>query len=376
MKVLVLGGSYLQSDFIYTALELGYEVIVLDMDDNCYAANTKNITFIKVNISDVSSVEKVFLDHNCNLIVGPVTEIGNRTACEIASKHNLIYNSPKAVKATTDKQYMRKKLNKFEHEKIKTRPFSSKEKVLSEFHFPFIIKPSESSASRGVILIRNEEEFDLGFNEALEFCKSPSDILVEEYLIGEQYSIETISSNGKHYVLALTKEVLSGAPYFMERMDIVDITENSRLRENVQNYVDALLNSLDITVGPCHIEVKINKGKIHLIEIASRSGLLRDRLLKCCGGADYNRLIIKAYSGENIESEDVVPPSINAFLGIIAYPSDFKVYQQCKKDEQIFDDFFNGKDMRGKPKRLTDAVGYFFVRSENTTDFEQYSLQL
>ena len=46
--------------------------------------------------------------------------------------------------------------------------------------------------------------------------------IVEEYIEGEEYSIEGISFKGKHKFLAITKKFTTGAPNFIETGHIVN----------------------------------------------------------------------------------------------------------------------------------------------------------
>lgn len=377
-KILVLGGSYMQSDFINTANSLGYEVHVLDMDSYCYASRIKDIKFTSINIADEKLVEQYFVKHKCDVVIAPVTEIGNRIACNISNKLGLNYNPPDTVRATTDKSFMREMLKKNDSlEEPISMNYTSIEDVEDRVSYPFIVKPPISSASRGVTFVRNREEFETALKEVIKYTNNISDVLIEEFIDGDQYSIETLTfSKGKHYLIALTREYLSSPPHYMERMDVISKEENIQFRNFVQEYVSNLLNTLNITVGPCHIEVKIKGNKIRLIEIASRSGMLRDRLIKTAKGCDYNKLIVDSYLQNNISEENIFTPKSNGLLGVVAYPFDFQVYLNLKKKNLIEDDFFYSKGLSVQPKQLTDAVGYFFVESEDFSILKDIELQL
>jgi biotin carboxylase len=240
--------------------------------------------------------------------------------------------------------------------------------------FPFIVKPSVSSASRGVSLVRTENEFYVAIESASKYVKEGEAILLEEYIRGEQFSIETISFNGKHIVLALVKEIISEAPFFMERIDIIDAGLNMGLKNQIVEFSSNLLSILNIQYGPCHIEVKIEGSQIRLIEIASRSGLLRDRLINTALGMNYNKLIIDSYNGNDVAGIDNFLPKTNALMGIILYPQDQEVFEELKLAGNISDYHLNGNSFSETPTMLTDAVGYFFTRNDIVDDL--YNIQL
>ena len=90
---------------------------------------------------------------------------------------------------------------------------------LDKVVFPCIVKPRFGCGSRGVKTAKNFNEL----LEACEFCRKDfsatiedKDILIEEYIEGNEYSCEGITQNGKHYLLAFTKKYTTGAPNFIE----------------------------------------------------------------------------------------------------------------------------------------------------------------
>ena len=65
----------------------------------------------------------------------------------------------------------------------------------------------DSSGSRGISLVRNIDEYKIGLDHALMFSKS-SDIIVEEFLIGKEYSLEVLIQNRKINIISITEKKL------------------------------------------------------------------------------------------------------------------------------------------------------------------------
>nr|WP_255552043.1 ATP-grasp domain-containing protein [Roseivirga sp. E12] len=279
--------------------------------------------------------------------------------------------------ATTDKRVMRERLAGSVMTEPKVFTLSNNKQIPPSLNFPLILKPSISSASRGVTLINSQEEFEEALERALPYCNDLSEILLEEFIDGQQYSIETVSFDGQHHIVGIVQEVLSGAPYFMERMDIVDKDKTQELMAIVEPFMIYLLNILNVQYGPCHTEVKIKGDQIALIEIASRSGLVRDRLLKVAKGVDYNELILRAYLGEtDIDQNLIHLPQTNAMLGIMAYEEDRDAHQRAKANGLVRDEHLNEKDASKNATMLTDAIGYYFLESSDINDFDKYHVRL
>lgn len=375
-RILVLGGSYLQSEFVNTALFFGHAVHILDMNPCCYLAKRKDISFYNINISDVDQVEKHFIENKMDMVISPVTEIGNIVSSIVSERLGLRYNSVSTVNLTTNKILMRQALVKADLNEPRSAFIKDPSLKPDDFKYPLIVKPSVSSASRGVTLVTAECEFKSAFYRAREYSKEGENILIEEFIPGEQYSIEVISYEGVHYVVAIVKEVLSDAPYYMERMDVISVDTNKKLLHQAQDFIQRLLDELGVKYGPSHIEVKVDDGEIRLIEVASRSGLLRDRLIRYANGSDYNKLILDSYLGRISSKAEIRPPSTNALLGIISYPDDLNTFNELLAKSRITDYYFNGKELVDQPKMLTDAIGYFFTQSDDLNRIEEIKLSL
>lgn len=376
-KILVLGGSYLQSAFVDTAKNLNFEILILDKNPTCYLSKYEGTNFRAIDISNIDDVEKIFLDFAPNIILSPVTEIGNKISSIIAQKYGLLYNSVETVLTTTDKGRMRERLKSSKMDEPLSFKLCKDENIEDiPIEYPIIVKPTINSASRGVTLVRNRSELESAINTALEYCKSINEIIIEEFIDGDQYSIETISSNGNHFIVAIVREYISESPYFMERFDVISCEENNKLYNTAYSFVNELLNTLDISYGPCHIEVKITKdGTIRLIEIASRSGMLRDKLITAAAGCNFNELIIRSYLGQDL-SPYIKLPTRNASLGLIAYEEDIITYNKASKDNQIFEYYLNGKSIVKNPRMLTDVIGYFFIGSDDMEVINRYKVKL
>lgn len=79
---------------------------------------------------------------------------------------------------------------------------------------PFVLKPCRGSAKRGVNFISKNTvlEDDIVWSDEL--------FLAEQYISGQEYSVESISWNGHHDVIQITEKVSTGAPH-LQRWSII-----------------------------------------------------------------------------------------------------------------------------------------------------------
>jgi len=139
-----------------------------------------------------------------------------------------------------------------------------------------------------VSFVSNKEEF----MQAILYAQaaSNSDIIVEDFISGTEISVETISFEGRHYVVQITDKVSSGAPHFVE---LAHHQPSSRLSKSIQRkiytMIPSLLDAVGFSDGASHIELKIDGEQIYLIEINPRGGgdYISNRLVELSTGYDF-----------------------------------------------------------------------------------------
>jgi len=374
---MVLGGSFLQAEFIKDVVELGYEVFVFDSNPKCYVSKWKNINFYNIDFGNYQLTEKYFKKIKPNLIYAPSNEMGNLIAAKISNKFGLRYNSLETVQNTLDKFAQRKIAKSSLY--VKCPKFIVLDQSIDpskiNLEFPLVVKPTSNSASRGVTCVNNKIELLEAIDYAIDFAYRSRSIIIEELLEGQQISVETVSVNGKHFIIGLTQEIVSDCPKFIERCHFMSKQIHSKYYERLKEGIDDLLNCFNIMYGPCHIELKVTDKDIFLIEIASRAGGLRDVLMKCAKYPSYNELIIKSYTLDKFDKELIspLPPQFNALVNILMKLSDQETIKVGKKNNVLHSVYFNKKTPKDKPTSLLDSYGYSFFSSPKS--LKEYSNQ-
>lgn len=363
-KILVLGGSYLQSHFIKLAISSGNEIFVADENPFCYASIHGLGKFVHLNFSNKELVTKFCLDFTIESIIAPVNELGNVIAAQVSEKLGFYYNSAQVVERTTDKKLIWCKLKNCKLNQIIV--FS--ETDLEVIEFPVIVKPTVSTGSKGVTLVTNYDELKVALKYARSFGKT-SEVRIEEFIEGQQYSLETITFNGKHYLLAVIEEHLNEAPFFFERSDILDQTIQEKKKHFFKPFINLLLEELEIKSGPCHIEVKVRNDEVYLIDFASRSGGWRDIMLKHAG-IDFNALILSSYLQDYFDTSKLPKAEYSIGAGILTRHADILKLGRAQKSGKICERYLNGEVPALQPKSLADAYGYYFLKTKKKKDLK------
>ena len=207
---------------------------------------------------------------------------------------------------------------------------------LSNLHlsYPIIVKPTDRSGSRGIFKLESDEKLSEAIDAAIaEGFEGKA--LVEEFVEGEEYSVEHISFEGKHYFLAMTLKYTTGAPHFIETGHLEPAPVGAKTLDRVKAVVAHALDTLEIRNGASHAEIKISSdGTIKIIEIGARMGgdCIGSDLVRYSTGYDFVRMVIQVACGEAPDFTPVCEPfSVESIF--IFNQEDINEYEKIKKDQ-------------------------------------------
>lgn len=357
---IVVGGSELQKDFIKKVKANGLVTHVVDYDESCVGSKISD-HFHCLSIDDLEGVLNLARELGIVGISTVATEQGNITANYVAEKLGLIGNGLKVSLNTTDKSRMKQVIAIHELMSPRADVVLSKEQLLSlEVAFPVIVKASDRSAGRGVALANNLEELESYYDEsyAVSFNKK---VLVEEYAVGPQYSLETISSSGQHQLVAITEMGFSGPPHFVETTHYLPAQLSLEDAKTLESFALECLNAFEVQYGACHIEVRLVNGIPTLIEIASRMGGWRHWMIESALSVDYLQLILDSSLGKpitfNAEEKGKVSYARNIF-GL----ADYQRYREIKDSEVLMvADLVKDNEPTKNATNLIESHGFYIT---------------
>jgi len=298
-KIIILGASYTQVPLIVSAKNLNLETFVFAWKEGAVGSEIAD-HFYPISITEKEEILKEAKKINPDGILSIGSDLANVTVGYVANNLGLCTNSLDTIDLTTNKYQMRKILSE------NSLPVPSYKRIFEPIvptgvEFPFMVKAVDRSGSRGITLVNNHIEFLSAFNDAIS-CSFVNYVLVEEYFIGTQYSVETFSQNGEHNLIGITEEFYSGPPFFVEEKHIMPGRLNPKLFDEIKMVVFKSLKVLGIKEGVAHSELRVNHhNQIVIIEIASRmGGDFRSKLVEVSSGIDFISLAIKNAIGERI----------------------------------------------------------------------------
>jgi len=369
-KYFVIGGGVLQCDFIETVKSMGYETHVFDYNPQCPGAEIADV-FHCISINDIDKVLEKAREFDPVGIQTVATEIGNITACCVGEKMGLLTNTCETALNTTDKSRMK---TIFAANNIPNAKYIEAEDIsevdVESLPYPVVLKPSDSSAGRGVTLVREKGYFASVF-ETAKTESSNKKVLIEEVLQGKQFSAETISADGKHYIVMFTEEYLDGSDDFIESQHLNPARLTVAEEKDLTALIFKTLDAFHIRYGAGHIEVKLTRDGFKVIEIASRMGGYRDKLAELATGCHYDELLVKATTGQKIEIKRTI--DCWALVKFMFNEYEYEFYRRLKKEspELIVRDGVRAMS-RKKAKCLMDATGFYFIRLDKSRNPDDY----
>ena len=269
MSILVFGVGELQRSIIRRAKLKGLFTIGIDP---CADAVCKDEVdaFEVVGGQDFEGTCAVVQKYGVDAIVTAATDKPLVMMARVAEKYGFPFYSIETAQWSTDKYQMKQRFLEGGVPCARGRLIAKAEEA-DGLYYPLIVKPRDNSGSRGVKLCRNKEELQEAMQEALQYSHLDT-VLVEEYIEGQEYSIEGLHYEGKSEVIQFTEKTTTEFPYNVElaHKQPANLTENQK--NDIRELVSKIANCMHFENCPSHTELKINERGIFIIETSPRLG--------------------------------------------------------------------------------------------------------
>ena len=307
-KVLLLGGSHFQVPSVKCAKRLGYYTITCDyLPDN--PGHKYADEYYNVSTTDKEAVLKLAKDLQIDGIVCYASDPAAPTAAYVAEQMGLPGQPYKSVEILANKDLFRKFLTDNGFNVPRARGFVAKEDAKvdwNNFKKPVMVKPVDSSGSKGVSKIAKIEELDKAIDYALSFSRCKR-FIVEEYIEKSGYQVDGdgFSVDGKlvFYAFGNQHNDLQCNPYVPAGISLPyhkTLSEQQRLVDQIQRVFDLL----HLRSGAYNFEARYDENGVpYILEIGPRNGgNLIPQIIKYATGVDMVEYTIKAAMGEDLSN--------------------------------------------------------------------------
>lgn len=280
-KILMLGGSAQQVPAIEAAKDMGYYTVLVDyLPDN--PGQHVADKWYQESTTDIEAVYRIAKEEKVSGILPYASDPAALPAAIVAERLGLPTNPAKSVEILGVKHKFRKFLQDNGFPSPKTYTFSPNEDLLeikhhlSKLYFPIVIKPTDSSGSKGVTFLKDLSNITEAIAHAGSYSRN-SILIAEEfiergfpYVIGGDIFVE----DGKIVLfgdMACLRDDNGGGliPVGKKKPHGLNETQSNILHNELQDIVD----KLGIKNGELNIELIIDKdNRPHFLELGPRAG--------------------------------------------------------------------------------------------------------
>jgi biotin carboxylase len=277
IRVLFLGGAHAQIPVIREAKQRGYYIITCDYlpqnPGHKYADEYYNIS-----TTDTDAVYDLAVAVKPDLIIAYASDPAAPVAAYVSEKLGLPGNHYESVCILTEKDRFRLLQQKLNLPApvfclIKNGTDVSRER--STLQYPLIIKPTDSSGSKGVSKVSGPDQLEAAYKEAMQFSRNKR-IIAEEYIDNQIADIHgdgfvingdlLFACMGDHLYNKLTNPYNPVGTLWPSRLP------EPAVKEIIKDAA-ALIKASGFKNGAVNIEARVNsKGKSYIMEIGPRNG--------------------------------------------------------------------------------------------------------
>lgn len=302
-KIMVVAGGDWQIELVKKAKELGCYVIC----SNLYKDSPAFLYADACEVSDVLDKEKnldIAKKYMPDAVITDQSDIAVPTVAYLNEMLGLPGIGSDKAALFTDKTLLREFCvkNKIDVPDYKVcENYADAEEMLDKYN-KIIIKPIDSQSSRGVFTIENRQALREHYVESISYSNQRKEFLAEEYIGGDEFTIDGLVTNGHHYPLCISIKDMYRENPNVSRMQIYSY-DNPKFDYNRLRKVNHdLIEKIGIPFGLTHSEYKFYKGKYYLIEAGARGGgsNLSAKIVPFISGIDNYEYLIKSALGERV----------------------------------------------------------------------------
>jgi len=323
--LLIIGAGQEQIKAYQQAKELGLHVVGTDINPKAPAFDFADEKIICSTRDAHQTLEKIKDYSNTHTISGVLTVANDvpYTVALVAHELKLPGIPLQSAKLTSNKLLMKNQFLKFG---IPTPPYialkDSNEYLqkIKEKNFPFVLKPDDGRGARGVLYIDETVDPLWAWSHSLENSENKT-LLLEEFMQGDQLSVEGLFLNGKYIAIAFAdrnyNNINSTKPYIVEDGGIIPSKYEGEVLQQISQIIEDAAKSLGIKWGSVKADIILSKNGPMIIELASRlsGNYLATHHIPMAYGVDIVSAMIKLCLGEDID-ESILVPKHKRYLGV------------------------------------------------------------
>ncbi|MEV6209048.1 ATP-grasp domain-containing protein [Kitasatospora sp. NPDC051914] len=315
------------TQFVEKAVALGFEVWsiwdpTLQPASYLQEVEKNSREMLWVDFSDEPALRRLVRETALAHDVAHVLHFGEEATmvavAEEAQALGLALNPPEAIRRLNDKAALRELLAEHGLSPVRTAVAGTPDDVadvLAGFGLPAVVKPTRLQGSAAVSLVDGPADLH-DWREELAGFSYRGPVLVEEFLEGPEFSVETLTCEGRHLVVGITAKRKTPAPAFVETGHVYPAPLPEADVAAIGELVVAVLDAAGHRFGPAHTEVILTASGPRVVESQARFGGDRiPALIRIASGFDIEGAIFDLLLGREVEPTPAERTAAISFFG-------------------------------------------------------------
>ena len=294
-------------NYIHDIRARGYEPVLLEVytpeekreatraiNDRAYAFNNDPYPQVIMAKEDFEGTLDMIKRLRPVLIL-PGSDLGMELALRLSDELGLKSNPLSVLWNLRDKLVMQKTLEAAGIRSVRSSNVSSEEEAVRFFKGErgrkVVVKPTQGSGSVNVFICGSEAEVRNAFRVNDQFVKErrrkEETVIIQEYIDGEEYVVETVSCEGEHAALFGVRYIKRLCKGYGKIYDTdIYFSPDDDMAADLVDYCFRALNCLGIQYGPTHCEIMVDEKGPVLIEVNARPAgafqryIFQDKVMK------------------------------------------------------------------------------------------------
>ena len=380
IRALFLGGAYSQIPVLKEAKDRGYYIVTCDyLPEN--PGHKLADEYYNVSTTDVKGVLKLARKVKPDFIVAYASDPAAPVAAYVSEKLGLPGNPYESVRLLSEKDLFRNYQKKRGFNSPDIVLLTEADKALDKLkllRFPFIIKPTDSSGSKGVRKVTCSEEIVSAVKYAFSFSRSKR-IIGEEFIdnqLGDLHG-DGFVVDGELVFSFLGDHIYNGiANPFNPIGTLWPSIQSNEIVNSIIEDVARIIKGSGFNNGPVNIEARVNsEGKHFIMEIGPRSGgHFVPQAIYHSTGFDMVKASLDVMLGKKIQLPDQ-PRKYSAYYAIhsdfAGQLSHLSLSEKSKPYIKEFHQYLFPGDMVKSFKEANSAIGIILLTFSNRAEMEQ-----
>lgn len=327
-RLLILGGTQIQCEVIRMAKKMGVTTVVTDYNkpENSPGKLICDEHYM-VSCTDVEAVVELIKEKNIDGVLVGFNDMLLPYYADICEKAGLpCYGTREQFEIYTNKDKYKALCREYNVPTVKEYQIdlNNIDESIASIEYPVLVKPSDSSGSRGITRCDNVEELKEAVSVARKFSKTDV-VLVEQYLKGREVTVFWIFQDGNYYLSAIANRHVKHNQEGVIPLPVgytFPASITGEYQKNIENNAKEMFRSTSIKNGMMFMQCKIEEDTCVVYDIGFRlTGSLEYKIIKkVCGYDPLEMMIHFAITGRMSDNsiEDKATPNFDK-LGKYAF---------------------------------------------------------